>query len=471
MPAIHCLTQELGEKRKELVLETNTSGRIIGIRHRVKRTSRGEARPTQVAVRQGEKEEQYDLPDDTAELDWLLGCFPRSYRKVTAEDRLENVQAKHIKWRELTMEERPADFPAHLIKQVKDVVLVADKVPKVLDGFRAGDMVVMALGGSGDRLAFALSRRGEEIGASVLRLPSFVLKDKRKNDDKDNDGALLVRLVKAEPELLRSCTPRDRELIKIRELLTLRMEAMKERIACEQRLWQRLIGSIFLNVDGRYPEGSLEDLYESQKASDQILQALKKEEAKRLKELSQALEELDVYQEVFKPITGLGPAIAARLIASIGDIRLFPSWSKLARFCGVHVNPDGTFPRRRVGGGATNNQRNDEARQALYLLADQFNKRPDSLWGQKLRQYKKNLRVKHPEVVMVEVTDQRTGQTKSVKRYSDLHIMNMARWRTVTRFVRQLWRDWSRFEKARAKAQVMKPSRPVVAVRTEEVRA
>ncbi len=107
--------------------------------------------------------------------------------------------------------------------------------------------------------------------------------------------------------------------------------------------------------------------------------------------------------------------------------------AKLKAFCGVHC-VDGKFARRRVG--AISNW-NPAARQALYLLGDQFNRRPGSVWGQKLLANKLKLRQTHPDVIEVD----------GKKRYTDGHIHKMAIWRTLTKFVENLFKVWTRLEK------------------------
>ncbi len=109
------------------------------------------------------------------------------------------------------------------------------------------------------------------------------------------------------------------------------------------------------------------------------------------------------------------------------------SVGKLTAFCGAHVQKDGKFPRRRAGQTANYSP---AARQALYLLADQWVKRPNTYWGAKLRVNKERLREIHPEAVIVD----------GKKKYTDGHIHKMAIWRTITQFVRRLATDWMRLE-------------------------
>jgi len=416
------------EQRKEKKM------RWIGIRHRRKKTTKGQTRPTQVAVLSEEKKiTTYDLPDEVAELDWIMGRFPTKYRKPNSDEKLSQFPPHQIKWRRLRRNENPKDFPRNLVRGSKKEHFLAIEVPASYDGLKPGDVVAMILGGSGDRLAFALSRRAEQIKATVLRIPGFKLKEIR-NEEKEQDAITLAKLAKEKPSLFYSVEPRDRQLIWLVECLRARQEAMKARIGCEQRLYQSFVGKIFCGKNGLFPEGSIEMLFDQEKANNTILQALLEEEKSRKKELVSALEALDVYQQIFAPIKGMGPMIAARLIAAIQDIRRFETPAQLKAFCGVHVLPDGRFARRRRGAVAN---WHPDARQALFLLGEQFNRRPDSQWGSRLREYKKKFRQKHPEVVLV----------NGKKRYTDGHIHKMAIWRTLTKFVEYLWRTWWKLEK------------------------
>jgi len=98
-----------------------------------------------------------------------------------------------------------------------------------------------------------------------------------------------------------------------------------------------------------------------------------------------------------------------------------------------------TSSSRDVALGNTANWHSD-GRQGLYLLSEQWNRRPDSLWGQKLRENKAKFRAKYPEVI--EVIE--GGRKRRL--YSKGHIQNMARWRTITQFVCWLYSAWRAHE-------------------------
>ncbi len=417
--------------------------RIIAVRHRVKQTRSGEARPTQVTIHNDDStKDSYDLETETDELDFLLGRFPVLYRAYEEGEDLTLFRRHHLKYTKVDDGDGGK----------KEVV---SKVPVKYDGLASGDKVVMALGGSGDRFAFALSKRGEFVGASVHRLPAFELNQRRGERSKDEDTDTLVEIFRNFPELFYEVGPRDRDLILVKEAFYARREAQQARIGCDQRLTSRVNGQTFLSEEGHYPEGLIEDEADAKKANDMILQALIKEEVGRDKELKVIVHRLSVWNGVFKSIKGVGEVIAAGVIVAVGDIRRFKTAPKLKRFLGAHVDADGRFPRRRVGEVAN---WHPSGRQALYLLSDQFVKRPDSEWGEKYREYKKMLREKHPvpecSVCGTPWQDCRRGQEgvkdfeKHTRRYTDGHIHKMAMKKATTKFVEMLWKKWWELERA-----------------------
>lgn len=418
--------------------------RFIGIRHRWKDLAgkegedegmKFEEKPTLIAVKNGDTIEEYKLKTETDELDFLLGKFPTGWRALDDGESTDGFFARHI-----------------VTEEKKGVPTGRTLVPESFDGFQSGDMVVMALGGSGDRLAYALSQRGDEIGSVVYRIEPGELKRARDicKGEKDDDPKLLIELYGKSIGLFHLCGPRDRDQIRVAEALHARQSAQDQRKACAQRLRQRLIGGIFLSREGKYPEGKIEDAYDAAVANDVILKAIMSEEARCDRELKAVVEKLAVYQAVFKPVEGCGHALAARIIASVGDIRRFPNDAKFKAFIGVHVlgsdfkkmlpgtarvDGDSVMARRRRGQVS---DWNPTARQALFLLGDQFNRRPNSVWGKKLLEYKAKFRVKYPEPV--------TG-TSGKLRFTNGHIHKRAVWRTVTKFAEYLYASWWRLER------------------------
>jgi hypothetical protein len=208
-------------------------------------------------------------------------------------------------------------------KSGKAVMIIVTQIPVTYEGLKYGDMVGMVLGGSGDRYASALSRRGEEVGAEVYRLPPFSLADKRGAATKDDDHLLLAYLLHSELSLFYLVRRRDRDMIRTKEALSLRMSAMKSRIACGQRLEQRMVGRIFLNEEGRFPEGVLEDLAAAELASDAIYGDNVAEERRYERELGKLVKKMALWDRLFADIVGFGPRLTAGLIVPISDIRRF----------------------------------------------------------------------------------------------------------------------------------------------------
>ena len=416
--------------------------RIIGIRHRWKDLAGKEGEegmtfednPTCVAIKDGDAIRRYELKTETDELDFLLGRFSISWRVLGENETTNNVFARHI-----------------VLEKKKGKPTGRTLVPESYVGFQTGDVVVMTLGGSGDRFAYALSRRGEKMGADVFRIEPGELKRKRDlaGGKKEDDPTLLIELFGNSSELFHECGPRDRDQIRVAEALRARQAAQEDRKATAQRLRQRLIGGIFLSDEGMYPEGTIEGVYDEAEANDRILQAIRTEEKQCDNKLRDVVALVPVYSKVFEPIEGCGHALAARIIASVGDIRRFPNEAKFKAFVGVHVlgkdlkkmspgtaraDGDSVLARRRRGQVS---DWNPTARQAFFLLGDQFNRRPDSTWGKKLREYKAKFREKYPEPVTVD------GKL----RFTNGHIHKRALWRTVTKFAEHLYGTWRRIER------------------------
>ncbi|MBI2645018.1 hypothetical protein HYW94_02480 [Candidatus Uhrbacteria bacterium] len=135
--------------------------------------------------------------------------------------------------------------------------------------------------------------------------------------------------------------------------------------------------------------------------------------------------------------------------------------NRLKAFCGVHVLNGGKhgerlqelqFPKRRHGEVAN---WHPDARQAMFLFADQCKRSKTSEWGIKYRAYKAKLKEKYPEPILVESRDikgklklKADGTPKMVKRYTPGHLDKMAlRW-AQTKFIEWVWKEWWRLENA-----------------------
>lgn len=421
--------------------------RFIGLQHRRKKTAQGEARPTMVAIHErGKPLRMIKLEDEQAELDFVKGVFPLRMREATTEDNPADFQAHQLVWKNLSGDESvPEGIPEFQIRDIgkqKKRLQYLSKVPAEFDGLCEGDNVAAISGGSGMRLLCAMTNRGNRIGATVFTIAPATLLEVRPNYDKSADAGVLAELLAAELEggrnqLFHILLPRHADILRICVLWEQRMLDQHERIKCSLRLQARVVGSIFLSEDGEFPAGSIAAAREAMLANDELYQRLRASEKRTDSSLLAALEKSPLYREVFKPIEGLGPAIAARIISEVLDIRRFPNVDKFVRYIGVHVD-NGRFARYRRG--QTGTAWKGQARQALYLLMDQANKRPKSSLGIELREIKQKMRALHPEVIIAD----------GKKRYSDSHIHKMACWRLITRVARRIYSDWKKFEEQQA---------------------
>lgn len=528
--------------------------RIIGIRHRRKRTTEGEARPTAVAILSSGQLKEIELETEDDERDFLLGLLPQKWRPIDPTEAItwfepktqpDGVHSRHCKWRKVKVDEDTSTIHPSHIRTIEDpqgrsTTRIVDKVPTQFEGFRANDAVSMILGGSGDSFAAALSRRGEDIKAhGVFRLTPAAINTLRGTADKEQDHITLTQLFIDHQRLFYHMRRRDRDTIRVKEALKARQSAQKDRIACEQRIYATLVGRIFLNEEGYFPEGVIKAQFDLERANDRILQGLIAEEERRDKELKKAVHRVEIWNAFFKDVQGCGERIAAGLISAASDIRRFMiepdplrmaelkvqcnrfeqegqfredlpnviervnkdttrfqkiqmvrSWQrangketeaclldqaiachqerarmrrralrkgqdKFRHFCGTFVKQGGVygdqprhlqFPRRRTGENGT---WHPVARQALYLLGDQFNRRPESCWGKRMLANKAAYQRKHPEEQTEEVTLVIKGRKKTVPRqiYTPGHLHRMGLWKTASDFVASFYTAWVTIEK------------------------
>jgi hypothetical protein len=460
---------------------STTTKRTIAIIHRIKQSAAGEARPTLVRIAPLEGSIQdIKLNDEQAELDFILGRHPLRYRNATAEDKLTDFPDHQLKMTEYDAEKHGI-VPEHHKKVISRKTFVLTEVPDVLVGLQKDDMVLMSLGGSGDYFAFAMSVQAEKIGATVLRIPPRFIKMERDrvhavaDVEKCDDLELLSQLQKSHPELFYPVTVHARDMIRARELLRAREYVQKDRKSCAMRVRQLTVGGIFVRPDGLFPQGSIQMEFDEREANDDILNLIEKREKQLEKQLGIALERIPVYQNVFSPIEGVGPVIAAGIICPVGDVRLFVRSGgnlryragKLKRFCGFGI-VDGKLPRKTSGQSLGFNP---QVRQALVKFGVQMIKRPGSEWGKRLALNKEYYKTKYPfetlnvregeyagEYLVNDVVCRKKGTGHEIKigegwekvvgkrKNFKGHLHKKAVWRTLTEFVEHLYDEWSRLE-------------------------
>jgi hypothetical protein len=440
---------------------------VIGVRHRQKMTKENEARPTMLCIAPAgdpSNTRELQLGSEQDEIDWAHGKFPIKFRAARPTDNPKDFLPWHLQWKKVKEDESIEGVPdSHLRKEGKIIERLV-KVPSEYTGLKAGDTMVMLAGGSGNLFAHLLSRVGEQIGAKVMRVSAARAKEFRKGTEYagvEHQHRALVWMYESDPTQFRELLPRHRQQVEIEELYKLFEEVQGDRKSCGLRLYQRAKRFAFTRPEVETSEHvTLEEQYKKMLATDPIHLALEAEEKKIEREALKIMEDMPIYDRVLKPIAGIGPRIALRIIASVPDITAFETAAQFCAFCGVHaLGKDGQkmkkgetppvarggFPRRKRGVVC---DWKPTLRQALFLFDDQLNRNPGSYWGARRVAIKTAYREKHPVPVEME------GEGgKKVTRYTNGHLQNMARWKTLNRFCRYLFRELKKLEIELSKGQ------------------
>lgn len=465
--------------RTFLILNSNRTRiemkkRVVGVRHRQKMTREGEARPTALCIAQaGDPSNTTELLLETEqdEIDWAHGEYPIKFRVATPEDNPKNFLPWHLQWKKIKADELEG-IPEYHIRRDGKLIEKLHKVPCEFIGAERGDTIVMLAGGSGNLFAHLLSRVGEQIEMKVMRISGARAKEFRKGSEFEEIEHLhraLAWMYESDSSGFRHLQPRHRAQVEIEELHKLFVDVQNDRKSCGLRLYQRAKRQAFTQSHVETSEHvAVEDRYKSLLASDPVHLALLAEEGRVEKDALKIMQSMPIYNRVLKDISGIGPRIALRLIASIPDISAFETEAQFSAFCGVHcLGKDGKklkkgeIPPQDRGGFARHKRGivcdwKPTLRQALFLFDDQLNRNPGSHWGARRVEIKAGLRMKHP-VPIEEVVE---GGRK-VKRYTDGHIQNMARWKTLNKFCRWLFRKLKNLERELSESEVAEVSKVV----------
>lgn len=227
-------------------------GRLIGVSYRVKKTTKGEARPTIVAIKSEKKISEYKLASEDDELDFSKGCFPVKWKNVEENEDISGFQPHHCTWRKVKNDEDLSSFKQAHVRQVRtdrgQETQLCMQVPVAFEGLSEGDQVAMVLG-AGNILADLLFVKGTKIGVKVFRLPPMYLKEHRPDPDKEQDHINLLLLLEQKPQLFYQVRQPDKDLIDVALKLDLRQEAQRERIAYGNRLRASFVGKTFMEQE------------------------------------------------------------------------------------------------------------------------------------------------------------------------------------------------------------------------------
>jgi hypothetical protein len=178
----------------------------------------------------------------------------------------------------------------------------------------------------------------------------------------------------------------------------------------------------------------------------EMVSDLKAEERKLQGMMEQELEEIPVWQWL-RTIKGMGPAMAAGLIAWIDDIGKAPHVSSLWRYAGLHVE-DGRAPRRKRGEKADWNPR---LRTHMWKITKQILMAKDPFYYGWYKEFKER-EVEKCKKNGIRIVPASKLPTKGGKKYeppgviSQGHVENRARRKVAKLLLAHLWHVWREME-------------------------
>ena len=291
--------------------------------------------------------------------------------------------------------------PAKRKKVISSSMSVAD----FLSQLGSGDTIYTELGGQNDKFCIAAFRQN----AKLFRLPTWFIHDEQKRQRQEGKTgeavespvSIICRFARDNPQLFYPFREvEDMAVLEVRLLSRMYWTVQRKiRIATANRLRHiqqdlELLGGLkgspiaseaINRVLETLPAGEEVELDFDTKGG--VAVTFYKSLEQRLKAMLEArLEEMPLYQRVFAPVRGCGPGIAGYIIASLMDIRRFPTLPKLRAFAGYHlqsVNDGWQAPRRQKGQRAN---WNPVLKQAIYYFTSVIDKQPaDNPWKQRLQ--------------------------------------------------------------------------------------
>lgn len=286
----------------------------------------------------------------------------------------------------------------------------------------SADEVYLEFGSAAEKFSLACLKNG----AQVFRMPTNIIKQLRGTDDKKQDANIILETVLSMPEVFYKIQAKDAKVMELGLLLQKYYIVQEDiRKKAGQRLFMAEADNLLAKGE---PVAELEETLRKQISEHPMFAGALKEEKKIYKDIKLLASELPVYQEIFKPIPGVGGVIAGRIICAVGDIRRFTTPAHLKNYAGYGFYTDGSAQKRKRGQVASWNK---GLKQAVYLFCDQTNRRKGTKWNNMLLARKAYEQQKFPEA------------TKG-------HIQAKALRYVGQKFLEHIWRQWRTFEKTQA---------------------
>lgn len=222
---------------------------------------------------------------------------------------------------------------------------------KFLRSLKDGDVLYLEMGGLAEDAALGAYRRG----VRVLRIPPVLLKKHEKEmagngDEKSARHHTIRAVAEKSPELFYELVPADTGVIEVSILARDWQGTMRDRIRAGNRRYRRFYRRVILNPAqfADLTKAELKKKAQEWVESDAGWKAIASEEEECKAELASAVKRLSLYKEVFEPIEGVGPGVAARFIMAIGRMDRFPSEGSFRAYCGYGLK-DGVRQDKKSG--------------------------------------------------------------------------------------------------------------------------
>lgn len=170
-------------------------------------------------------------------------------------------------------------------------------------------------------------------------------------------------------------------------------------------------------------------------ANQKLVDGLETVKEQLLKDIRKELKNYKIYTEFLEKIKGIGPALAAGLIAEVGDISRFENVSDLNAYFGVHVQ-NGKCVRREKGKVA--NWNSNGRTLVCELIPDQFIKGRSPVYRGIYDDEKAKC------MKMVEEDAEKSKDERRVQ--SKLHAERRARRKAGKIFLSHFWKAWREIE-------------------------
>jgi hypothetical protein len=174
---------------------------------------------------------------------------------------------------------------------------------------------------------------------------------------------------------------------------------------------------------------------ELQQTSEWVDQRFDKIERETKAKILREVRRYPLARDYMLKIKGVGPCIAAAIIAYYEDVERFSTISKFWAYAGQHV-VDGHAPKRKKGELAN---WSPNLRRILWLASESFVKVKSSPYRPLYDEFKAFYQTKFPEQVD---SGKKNKQGKPIMLYTKMHIHNMAKRKVVKVFLSHIWLTW-----------------------------